>query len=119
MGTFLGIARDKFDIIIMIAFCFIVALNGFTLAYVVRENAHRAEEVAAVAETVLSAHCSQRAYAQSQVEQTSDLLAASTITVFWNGTTREQMAAQLRSQRAFRDTFKGLDCRAYHGAGPN
>lgn len=117
--AFLGIARDKFDAILMVVFCALVLLNGVTLAYAVYENIQRAEEVAVVAEAVLSAHCYQRVYAQKQVEQTSDLLAASTKTVFWNRVTREQLIAQLQAERAFRDTLKGLDCRAYKGAGPS
>lgn len=119
MDKFLGIRRDKFDVILMVTFCFIVLLNGFALAYVVRENSKRAKEVAAVAETVLAVNCSQRAYAQSQVEQTSDLLAKSSQETFYGGITRSQLFTQLKNQRDYRDTFKGLDCRAYNGSGPS
>lgn len=114
MDKFLGVGRDKFDVIIMIFFSFLVLLDGVALAYVVKENSQRAKEVAIVADTVLAVNCSQRTYAQSQVEHTANLLAASGSDRFW----RESLVIQLERQREFRDTFKGLDCRVYSGSGP-
>lgn len=118
MTRFLGVAREKLDLAILITFCAIVVLDGLALGFVVRENSLRAKEVAIVAATVLESHCGQRTYAQSQVEHTSDLLASTSREVFYGGITRSQMFDQLKSQRAYRDTFKGLDCRAYSGTGP-
>lgn len=118
MDKFLGLSRDKFDAALM-TFCALVLLDGIALAYVVKENSDRAKEVAIVAETVLAVNCSQRAYAQSQVEQTANLLSISGSNLFYCQVSRDYLVLQLKRQREFRDTFKGLDCRAYPGSGPN
>lgn len=107
---FLGLTKFQFLIALVGLVALLSMLNGFTLVYAVRANQARIADAKEISDANLERDCNQKAYAQGQVENTSNFLAEHPGAEPIPGISRAQLVEQLKRQRAFRDTFGDLNC---------